>query len=159
MIKTLIKLGLVVFVGILGYNYFLGTPTEKEDAKETVETITNATKDAFSAITKLFKSEKEKYNAGKYDDAMDKVSVLFQNLKDKAQDLASNSDEYLDKLSQLNEQKEELQDKINGFKGKEMTEEESTEANEQLKNDLNDLMKKIDGAIKEVGISTTEGNK
>ncbi len=149
MIKKIITLGIILVFGILVYNRFLGTPEEQAQAKGTFQTIGKAAKDVGSAVSNLLTSEKEKYKNGKYDKAMDKIGTLFNDLKSKAKDISDNSEEYLESLRKLNEQKKALQDKINAFNNKEMSDEESVQANEELKNDLDKLKKRIDQTLEE----------
>ena len=69
MIRSLIKLLFILIVGVLIYNYFLGTPEEKENAKN----IFSEVKDVAVGVKQLIKSEREKFDKGKYDDAVDKM--------------------------------------------------------------------------------------
>ncbi len=155
-LRNLITLGIILVLGILVYNRFLGTPEEQAQAKTTFQTIGKAFKEVGGAVGSLLKSEKEKFDEGKYDQAMDKIGDLFKKLGDKAKDLGEKSDDYLDKISELKEQKEALEEKINGFKSKEMSDEESTEANEELKDELKHLMRKIEATMDEAGIPAEE---
>lgn len=151
-LRNLFTLGMILVLGILVYNRFLGDPEEQAQAKTTFQTIGNAFKDVGGAVSNLLLSEKEKFDEGKYNQAMDKIGDLFSSLKDQAKDLGETSEEYLNKLEELNKQKEALQEKIDGFKGKRMSDEQSTEANEELKGELKDLMDKINATMDEAGI-------
>ena len=61
--KSILKLALILVVGILIYNYFLGTDEEKQQSKE----IFTEVRDLGKAAWGLLKSEKEKFDEGKYD--------------------------------------------------------------------------------------------
>ena len=89
MIKAAIQIFLVLVIGLTAYNYFLGTEEEKAQAKETIDKV----KEVGKAGVDLIKAEKEKFDAGKYDGALDKIGNLVDKLKSKAQD----SKEMLDK--------------------------------------------------------------
>lgn len=78
MIKFLIKFGLVAVVGVLTYNYFYGTADEKEQSQAVFGQI----KGLGSSIADLVQSEKDKFDQGKYDEALSKVSNAFSSLKD-----------------------------------------------------------------------------
>ena len=54
MIKSIIKLGLLLVVGILVYNFFLGTPDEKAQSQK----VFNKGKDVIVSVGDLLKSEK-----------------------------------------------------------------------------------------------------
>ena len=72
MIKSLLKLLVILVVGILIYNLFLGTDEEKQGAKKIVGEV----KDVGVAVKDLVKSEKEKFDKGKYDKAGESVKTL-----------------------------------------------------------------------------------
>ncbi len=152
MIRKLITYGAILVFGILLYNLFLGTDEEQAQAKGTFLTIGKAFKEVGGAVGGLLSSEKEKFDNGKYDQAMDKIGVFFNDLKSKAEEISENSGEYMETLKKLNEQRNALQDKINSFNDKEMTDEESINANEELKKDLGDLMQRIEQTMDENNI-------
>ncbi|NJC25944.1 hypothetical protein [Neolewinella antarctica] len=104
MIKFILKIGLVLVVGIVGYNYFLGDATEKAQSREMVGKVRDIGGDAW----KLLKSEKVKMNEGKYDDALDKLDKLYADLKDRAQKVKDSG--ALDRLNELVERRGELED-------------------------------------------------
>ena len=106
MIKGLLKIGVLLVAGILVYNYFLGSETEKAQSKE----IFSEVKDLGKAAWGLLKTEKEKFDDGKYDDAIDKIGGLFDSLKRKAKNLEDSG--ILDQLAELEKRKEQLAEKI-----------------------------------------------
>ncbi len=108
MIKSLLKLLLILVVGVLVYNYFLGTEEEKETARE----VFGKVKDVGVAVKDLIQSEKEKFDKGKYDKALDKIGGLFEDLKQKAKDIDGN---YLDRISQLEDKRRDLEDRLNSL--------------------------------------------
>ncbi len=78
-LKNIIGIVLVLILGILVYNRFWGTPEEQAQAKNTFQTIGKAGKEIGQAIGGLVKSEKEKFDAGKYNGIMDKMGNFFHN--------------------------------------------------------------------------------
>ena len=96
MLRSLIKLGLFLLAGILVYNYFFGTPEEKAQSKQIFTEIKDVTKSAVG----LLKTEKQKFDEGKYNDAVDKIGGLIDNLKGKAEQLEDNR-ELLDQIADL----------------------------------------------------------
>ena len=131
MIGKLIKWGLILVVGILIYNYFFGTPEEKETSKK----IFSETKELVSSVTNLLKSEKEKFDAGKYDQALDKIGSIYDKLKDVASNL---NPEDLDRLKELEQQREELQKLVDDMAQQDSTTEEE---NAKVQSELEDLLK------------------
>lgn len=108
MLRSLIKLGLFLVAGILVYNYFFGTPEEKAQSKQIFTEIKDVTKSAVG----LLKSEKQKFDEGKYDDAVDKIGGLIDNLKGKAEQLENNR-ELLDQIADLQQRQRSLDSKVN----------------------------------------------
>ena len=97
--RSILKLGLLLVAGILIYNYFLGTPEEKEQSK----VIFREVKDLGKSAVDLLKSEKAKYEDGKYDGALDKIGNVFESLRNKAEDIQDS--QMLDKLAELEERR------------------------------------------------------
>ena len=110
MIKTILKFLVILVVGILVYNYFYGTETEKATSKK----IFQESKEVFVAVKDLLKSEKKKYDDGKYDDALDKIETAFLNLKEKAKVL--NDSELLDKIAELDRERRRIQESLDETK-------------------------------------------
>ncbi|MCB0580193.1 MAG: hypothetical protein KDD10_12900 [Phaeodactylibacter sp.] len=108
MLRSLIKLGLFLVAGILVYNYFFGTAEEKAQSKQIFTEIKDVTKSAVG----LLKSEKKKFDEGKYDDAVDKIGGLIDNLKGKAEQLENNR-ELLDQIADLQQRQQSLDNKVN----------------------------------------------
>ncbi|MFK8161804.1 MAG: hypothetical protein AB8H12_05015 [Lewinella sp.] len=121
MIKTLLKLGVVLVIGLLGFNYFFGSVEEKEQSREIVGKVGDLGKDAWN----LLKAERQKMKDGKYDDALEKLDGLYSSLKGKAQDLKDSG--ILDRLDDLDERRKELEGLVNE-KGSEL----STDAKRKL---------------------------
>ena len=124
MIKTILKLGLVLVVGLLGYNYFLGDVEEKEQSREIVGKVGDIGKDAWN----LLKSERQKMKDGKYDDAREKLDGLYSSVKGKDQDLKDSG--ILDRLDDLDQRRKELEGLVN---------EKGSELSTDAKRKLNDL--------------------
>jgi basic membrane lipoprotein Med (substrate-binding protein (PBP1-ABC) superfamily) len=101
MIKSLLKLLVILVLGILIYNYFLGTDQEKQGAKK----IFGEMKDVGVAVKDLLKSEKEKFDAGKYDKAVDKIGNVLDGLKRNAKDF---DEKYLDRIDELEAKRKEI---------------------------------------------------
>ena len=153
MIRSLIKLILVLTIGILVYNYFLGSDTEKENARKIFKEV----KELGVAVKDLLKSEKEKFDSGKYDEALDKIGGLFKDLKRKAEDLDEN---YVDRIAELDEKRKALEERLAELKDEndipdsyenesEFTEKGSREM-DKIKRELRDLMEETEKVMNEM---------
>jgi len=108
MLSKLIKYGLVLVAGILIYNFFFGDAAEKKQAKEVI----GKAGDALGATWNLLKSEKQKFDAGKYDQALDKLSGAYQAIRNGAQYLDQN---VLRRLDDLERRKAGLQQQLDSI--------------------------------------------
>ena len=106
MIRSILKIGMLLVVGILVYNFFLGTPEEKAQSQK----VFNKGKEAIVSVGDLLKSEKAKFDSGKYDNALDKIGNAFNGLRDKANEIQDSG--YLDRLNDLDEKRKELQEEL-----------------------------------------------
>jgi hypothetical protein len=132
MIRSLLKLGALLVLGILVYNYFYGTEAEQEQSRR----IFSKGKELVSDSWNLLKSEREKFREGKYDDAVAKVETLFTNLKNTAEKLSDSG--ALEKLSQLEQQRQEIEKALNAERddGQAM----SSEDKARIERDFNSMM-------------------
>ncbi len=135
MIRSLIKFALLAVVAILGYNYFFGSTAEKENSRK----IFGEVNVLFGSVKDLVRSEREKYDAGKYDNAVNKVDDILGKLRSEAQ---GNSG-WLRKIDDLDKQRTELQQKINSSKKSAATTTDKTEVKkefDQMTTQLDSLM-------------------
>ncbi len=145
--RSLLKVALLVVAGILVYNYFLGTPEEKE----TSEKVFRQVKEVGKSIGDLIKKERQKFRDGKYDKAFDKLEEAYQKLKG-TMDASSNSEEKerLDMLErkrdELIREKEELQKELE----KENPDEEIVRKSPSFEEELNDLVKETGKLLDQV---------
>lgn len=103
MIKTILKIGALIVIGLLGYNYFLGDAEEKAQSREIVGKAKDLGKDAWD----LLKSERTKLKEGKYDGALEKLEGLYGSLKNRAGELADS--DALKRISDLTQRRDELE--------------------------------------------------
>ncbi len=108
MIRTLVKLALLLVLGLLAYNYFLGTPEEKAQSRE----IVGKAKELASEAWKLLKTERTKMQEGKYDDALNRLESLYVDLRNVAAE--AHDSETLQRLEDLSQRRKELQRKLSG---------------------------------------------
>jgi hypothetical protein len=137
MIKSLLKLGVVLLIAVIGYNYFFGTAEEKEQSREIIGKVRDVGRDAWG----LLKSEKAKLDEGKYDGALDKVGStlegvgeLLGKLQRTAKDL--NDTGALDRLSELQRKQTELEAQL----AAETPESYDAAEQERIKSEIKDLL-------------------
>lgn len=126
--KNLIKYGLLLVVGILGYNYFYGTPAEKEQSQK----IFSEFKDVGESVVGLVKDEKVKYDEGKYDEAIDKMKVAVEKMKDRID--RSGDDSLKDEMEDLGDRSREILEKWERNKPK------NDREKRRFEEDMRDLM-------------------
>ncbi len=138
---NLLKLAALLVIGILVYNYFFGTTEEKAQSK----VIFSEAKDLGKAAWGLLKSEKDKFEDGKYDEAVDKVGGLFKNLKTKAQE--NKDTDALAELRELEKQRLELEKRLDAVDEYDKSKAAAKE-NEAIKRDWDDLLERTEALMK-----------
>lgn len=141
MIKSLLKLLAVLVIGIIIYNLFLGTDQEKQGAKKIVGEV----KDLGVAVTDLLKSEKEKFDKGKYDKAIDKIGTMLSNLKRNAKEFDEN---YVSRIEELERKRQQLKNELD-----ELDENSGTANNgdtNAIKQDSKELLQEIEDLVEEM---------
>lgn len=140
--KFLIRLAILLVLGILVYNYFFGTQEEKETSKK----IFGEVRDLGKATWDLLRSEKQKFDEGKYDEAADKIGNLLDRLRGHAETIENNKD-LLTRLDELEQKRKELQRDIETPASFNQTEEERKK---ELKRESDQLMREIEELMKEM---------
>ncbi len=102
MIRSIIKLAVVLVIGILVYNLFFGDETEKQQSKDIFHKVGDLGKDAWG----LLKAERGKMKEGKYDEAIDKLDGLYTEIRETAVTLKDS--EALERLSELEQKRQTL---------------------------------------------------
>lgn len=141
MIRGIIKIGLLLLVGILVYNYFFGNTEEKAQSKEIFSKVGELGKAGFA----LLKTEKEKFDQGKYDDALEKVGGLFKSMKKRAEDIQDSG--AIDKLLELERQRKALEDKVSELDESDTL---TTKEKEDLKKEWANMMKETETLMKKL---------
>ncbi len=152
MIKSLLKLGVLLVIGVVGYNSFFGTAEEKAEAKELRQKAGKVLKQAGGALLDLgkdgvaiLKKERSKFREGKYDQAVEKVSGLISNIKDKVEGTGG---ELLDQVKDLEKQRDAITKTLE--KAKDATDGMSDEAKETLTKDFENLTDKTEEVLKQL---------
>ena len=108
MIRLVLKVGALLVAGILIYNFFFGTNAEKDQSRK----IFGQVKDVVVSVGQLVKSEKTKFDAGKYDAALEKLGSAYQVIRKQAQHLDAS---FMQRLDALEQRKASLQSEIDSI--------------------------------------------
>lgn len=108
MIRFVLKIGALLVVGILIYNFFFGTGAEKEQSRK----IFGQVKDVVVSVSQLVKTEKQKFDAGKYDTALEKLGGAYQAVRSQVQKLDAS---FLSRLDELEKRKASLQSELDSI--------------------------------------------
>ena len=138
MIGFLLKITVLIVVGVLSYNYFFGTDEEKEQSSK----VFGQVKDVAVSVGDLAKSEKDKFDAGKYDAALDKLGKAYAVARESTQDLDAG---VLKRIGGLEQRKEVLQKEIDSIEKAENAAPagKDTEAQQQRREKLRREMEKL----------------
>ncbi|MFK7775175.1 MAG: hypothetical protein AB8F94_23755 [Saprospiraceae bacterium] len=152
MIRSVIKFGVLLVIGIVAYNFFLGTPEEKEKAKNTISKAKEAGKVIGGALldlgkdgVALLKEERAKFQEGKYDKAVEEVGGLISKIKSQVEGAGG---EMMDRVNDLEKQKEAISDELS--KAKESAGEMSEEEKEKLKKKFDELTEKTGEVLRDL---------
>jgi hypothetical protein len=105
MIGFLLKIAVLVVIGVLSYNFFFGTEDEKAQSSK----VFGQVKEVAVSVGDLAKSEKEKFDAGKFDTAIEKLGKAYKVAREGAQDLDAG---ILKRIGELEKRKETLKKEI-----------------------------------------------
>lgn len=147
MIRLLFRLGFFLLVGVLIYNYFLGTEAEKATSK----TIFREARDLGKASWALLKAEKAKLDQGKYDTALDRIQTLIGQLKERAS--AEKDRETVERLLELEQQRRALQLRMDALSSQRATasglaaKRTVSLEEKQLKSDLRQLLDETEAVM------------
>jgi len=129
MIGFILKWGLILLVCVLVYNRFFGNTEEKENSKRIFTEVGVLA----GSVRNLVKTEKVKFDAGKYDQAIEKVGSAINTIKGTAKATA-------EQIKQLEEKRNKIQEGLD-----ELSEKENVSNNDPKAKKLNaDLLKLTD---------------
>jgi len=106
MIRSLLKIAALLIAGILVYNYFFGTNEEQENSRKVFGQI----RGVVSSVGQLVRSEKDKFDAGKYDAALDKLGGVYKAIRTQARHV---DEKVIKRLDELEDRKAELEQELN----------------------------------------------
>ncbi len=104
MLRFIISTAFFLVITLLSYNYFFGTAEEKEQAQE----IFSKGAEAVGASAGFLKSEYQKYQGGKYDEALENVSHLVGKLKEQGGELFGEIESWKQRKNDWDQKKNDL---------------------------------------------------
>lgn len=108
MIRSLLKIGVLLVASILIYNFFFGTDAEKEQSRK----VFGQVRGVVVSVGDLLKTERAKFDAGKYDGALEKLGDAYQAVRNGVK----NMDEKVSKrLEELEQRKAALQKEVDSI--------------------------------------------
>lgn len=133
MIKTILKLAVILIIGILVYNYFWGNPEERE----TSEKVFNEIKDVGIAVKDFVQEEHARIKEGKYDRVLDRIKETLSDVESTVDEMDEESKE---EFRELKNDREVLEKEVEEAKdsGEELTKEEK----DTIERRLEDLLDK-----------------
>lgn len=155
--KSLIRLVLFVAVIALIYYRFFGNEQEQEKSKTIINTGTSIAKDLGELTWKLLKKGKESLDKGDYNETLDNISGLIDDLKEKAGSL-ENAKEIYDQIAVLEQKRNELNAELSQSQVQNYDNQPSqptpTGPSTEFKTDVKQLLKDTESLMNKV-----EGNK
>lgn len=105
LVKTALALVVLFVLVVVPYNYFYGTPEEKQRSSE----IIGQAKGLASSVFQLLNHEKEQYQNGKYDEAMTDLKQALSMIHQQADQFVSQRPEFVDSVSELENREFQLE--------------------------------------------------
>ena len=144
MIGFLLKLAVLLVIGILTYNYFFGSSEEKAQSEKTFSQM----KEVAVSVGELAKAEKEKWDAGKYDTALEKLGATYKALREGAQKLDAG---LLQRIDDLDQRKAQLQKELADIEQSKASPEQQARRKAELIKELETLKRDSDALVKDSG--------
>lgn len=141
MIRKLISLVILAVIGLMGYNMFFGT----EEDKARGQAVAKETKELVGSVVGFLKAEKENYDSGKFDNAMQKLNKAVKNVSQKAQEIGGSMPE---RVRQLEEKKNQLDELIQTNKNSKMA--DPKKESDKIKDEMSDILKELEEIAEDI---------
>ncbi len=141
MIRKLISLVIFAVIGLMGYNMFFGTDEDKARG----QAVAKETKELVGSIFGFLKAEKENYDAGKFDNAMDKMNKAFKNISQKAKEVGGDLPE---RMKDLEQKKDQLDRLIEVNKNSKMA--DPKKENDKIQDEMSDILKELQDIAEDI---------
>jgi hypothetical protein len=140
MIRSLLKVGLFLVAGILVYNFFFGNEEEKAQSKEIFSKVRDLGREAWG----LLRTEKTKFEDGKYDEAVDRIGGLYQKLNTRARQLKDT--QALERLEELEAKRRDIESQLGETESEAMSPSEKADIRRQW----NELMRETESLMNDM---------
>jgi type II secretory pathway component PulM len=131
MIRSLVKIALLLLVAILVYNRFFGTDEEKEQSKK----VFGQMRGVVTSVAGIVRSERDKFDHGKYDKVMDKLGEAYTTVREKAQYV---DEKVIKRLDELEGRKAQLERQIESLEAEPAPTPEPTQPKKGIKKSTRD---------------------
>jgi hypothetical protein len=108
MIRRLLFWGIILIFGVLVYNRFFGDTAEKEQSKK----VFGEAKVLFHSVRDVVRTERHKFEEGKYDKAIGNIRGIFGKMRETAKD----SKDVLAQIEDLDKKRQEIETRLNKIK-------------------------------------------
>ena len=140
MIKSIIKIALLLVVGVLVYNYFFGDAAEKATSQKVFTEI----KDVGIAVKDFVKDEHQRIKDGKYSRVIDKIDDALTSAEAKLKNMDR---ETVEEYKELRRENRRLEDELVDLEkdDRELTKDDRSNIEDKLKvllEKTNDFLKK-----------------
>lgn len=152
MIRKLLFWSIILITAILVYNRYWGDSSEKEKSQK----VFGEAKELFHSVADVVKAEKQKVEAGRYDQAVDNIKSLFEKLRTSADD----NKDVTNQLDVLEEKRKAIEERLEKIRA--MPDDSASKPNSkqtqgpkaqeaaQLKSDMDDLLNQTNDLLNEI---------
>ena len=124
MIRRIISIAIFLVIGILTYNYFFVSAQEREQAQD----LFKKGAEVVGASADILKAEYQKFNEGKYDEALDNINGFLSKLKENGGEI----DDWKKRKEDWDQKKNDLEKLLDS---------DSSFVDEEVKKSIEDLEK------------------
>lgn len=108
MFRSLFKVALMALAAILVYNYFWGTDEEQEQSRK----VFGQLRGVVESVSEIVVSEKAKFDAGKYDRALEQLGDTYKTVRQHTQHVDG---KIIQRLDELEARKSALQTELDAI--------------------------------------------
>jgi ElaB/YqjD/DUF883 family membrane-anchored ribosome-binding protein len=152
MIRNLLFWSIILITAILVYNRFWGDSSDKERSQK----VFGEAKELFHSVADVVKSEKQKVESGRYDQALGNIRNLFEKMRSSADD----NKDVIDQIDVLEEKRKSIEERLDKIRSmpddntsaavsKQSTGPTTQEAN-QLKSEMDELLRQTSDLINQI---------
>ncbi len=141
MIKSILKLAVLLIIGILVYNYFFGDADEKATSQKVFDEI----KDVGTAVKDFVVDEHQRIKDGKYQKVWSKIDDALTSLEARVKNM---DEKTIEEYKELKRESKRLEDELQAVES-EGQENLSKERKDDIESKLKELLEKTNDFMKE----------